>query len=164
MLNEEEQELIEKTEWFNKLPYQKLGDQYVRKFCPCGWIIDLHDNTEKVALNSWIDTHFPHRLQGENVSLTHDELDEIADRIASVKRNHSQLYRYYDFSREIKFTRAGISLFINDFGIWTLEEMEPYAICRDPAGNKFCFKFNRDVKDDYAQIFATIVPERTEVR
>ncbi len=134
--------LSEKQKWFNSLRLeirQTEGDKFERT-CDCGETVWYE--YECPALYSWVDIHFSH----------------------GQKNTDSEAEFGYDFSKPIKFSKAGFILFSGDFGLFSAlgaassETQCELDVYRDAKENFFVFYPNylsNPVKNDYEGVYVT---------
>ncbi len=114
----------EQQDWFNALPLRQLnrvGERFERT-CSCDETV-WYEIGNEIHLHSWIDRHFPHR-----------EID-AADNLPTGEM--------YDFTRAIKFSHVGFSLFAEERGLQTdgvIYHSEPNLVSFTGAdGKKWAF-------------------------
>lgn len=130
-------------EWFNAIRAEKRPDerQGWTKTCPCGDVFYFEMYvTQQTQLDAWIAKHFGH---------TGAPLP---------KKTEFSMKDLYDFSKEIRFSKEGFDLFVQEYQlkINVAESTQTVKFYTDTLGNRFTFKCD-------SRGNAQIVPKQTEV-
>lgn len=132
--------LHEKLKWFNSLPSVRMRNEPVEteRTCPCGQTIWYEGCELTLAVESWIEIHFEHGS------------DEAGDGEISIGGDE------YDFTRPIKFSKAGFDRFVERFGLRKNLTTIDHDWYTDERGRRFLFHRRYTEKmppSDYEGVF-----------